>query len=198
MTNVFSSDIELAFDSKVLRAVSVEAAGAASKAMFEGRVREGTVRLHLASAEPLASTGALASIEFEVAEDVRGTVQSPISFRRVFLNELDLNAEAAAGEITVHGKPTSYALGQNYPNPFNPLTVISYQVPEDGVRVRLEIYDLTGRLVRVLVDEQQSAGEYRVTWEGLDNRGFRVSSGLYFYRLSSGSFVSVRKMMMLK
>jgi len=95
--------------------------------------------------------------------------------------------------------PRTYRLSQNYPNPFNAETVISYQwsvVSDQSAekRVTLKIYDVLGREVRTLVDELQVPGEYRVTWDGRNNRGEAVASGVYFYQLKAGDFSQVRKM----
>ena len=93
--------------------------------------------------------------------------------------------------------PSTTRLVQNYPNPFNPATQIAYELPEAG-EVRLTIYNALGQEVRVLAQGRQEAGYYRVTWDGKDAAGRQVSSGLYFYRLTSGSFAETRKMLLLK
>ena len=96
--------------------------------------------------------------------------------------------------------PKVFSLKQNHPNPFNPSTTISYQIPEDAVNVRfsLNVYDLRGRLVRSLDQGMKGAGTYSVFWDGSDNHGRQVSSGVYFYRFISSEFNSTRKMIMLK
>ncbi|MCZ6766301.1 MAG: aryl-sulfate sulfotransferase [bacterium] len=91
----------------------------------------------------------------------------------------------------------SLTLGQNHPNPFNPKTVISYQLPEAGF-VELMVYDAGGRLVRTLVQENMPAGAKEVTWDGHDDAGNQVSSGVYFYRLTVGTQTLTRKMVMIK
>ncbi len=88
--------------------------------------------------------------------------------------------------------PQQFRLGQNYPNPFNPSTTIQYQITETG-QVKLEIFDIRGRLVDTIVNKQQPAGYYTVVWNA-DNSG----SGLYFYRLQSGNHSEVRKCIKLK
>jgi hypothetical protein len=93
--------------------------------------------------------------------------------------------------------PKRYALSQNYPNPFNPVTTISFQIPESN-HVSLKVYDVTGKLVRTLVDEKKEVGSYTVKWNGKDDRGNEVSSGLYFYRLQSEEFDKTHKCLLLK
>ncbi len=96
--------------------------------------------------------------------------------------------------------PKAFFLAQNYPNPFNPSTTISYSIPEDNgqVAVRLNVFNIRGQLVRTLVDKSQGPGTYNVNWDGADNRGRRISSGVYFYRIVADTFVSTRKMVVLK
>jgi len=93
--------------------------------------------------------------------------------------------------------PVSYTLKQNFPNPFNPSTNIEYSIPVKGV-VKLQIFDILGRLVTTLVNGVQDAGVYRTTWNGKTGNGIGLSSGVYFYRLESGSFSKTERMLLLK
>lgn len=93
--------------------------------------------------------------------------------------------------------PQSIVLMQNYPNPFNIETAISYSLPR-ACFIRLTVYDLLGREVRTLVESQQSAGPHVILWNGCDNSGSDVASGVYFYRLESDDFIDKKKMLLLK
>lgn len=97
---------------------------------------------------------------------------------------------------SVHGTNSQpaeeFRLDQNYPNPFNPATKISYELPVNGV-VTLEVYDVLGREIQALVNGRQNAGNHTVTFDGS-----KLPSGVYFYQLKVGSFVSTQKMLMLK
>jgi M6 family metalloprotease-like protein len=93
--------------------------------------------------------------------------------------------------------PAAYALAQNFPNPFNPSTTIRYDVPAAG-RVRLEIYDVRGRVVRALVDGSVTAGYHQVVWDGRDDAGRSMASGLYFYRMAAGGFAQQKKLLLAK
>jgi hypothetical protein len=93
--------------------------------------------------------------------------------------------------------PQDYSLSQNYPNPFNSQTIISYQIKNTG-KVRLEIYDALGTRIRSLLNEIRNRGYYSQTWDGKDNRGKSVSSGVYFYRLNAGDFIETKKMILLR
>ncbi|HKW13619.1 MAG TPA: PA domain-containing protein [Candidatus Krumholzibacteria bacterium] len=88
-------------------------------------------------------------------------------------------------------------LDQNVPNPFNPETTIRFSLPSSE-RVTLNVYSASGALVRTLVDGVQATGSHSFTWNGVDNRGNAVSSGVYFYRLTAGKFNDTRKMVLLK
>jgi hypothetical protein len=98
---------------------------------------------------------------------------------------------------TVSVAPFSSGLDQNHPNPFNPQTTIHYTVAAPS-RVTVVVYDATGRLVRTLVNEEQTAGARDVAWNGIDDRGQAVASGVYFCKLSAGKFTQTRRMVMLK
>jgi hypothetical protein len=93
--------------------------------------------------------------------------------------------------------PAATYLAQNAPNPFNPSTTISFGIASPG-RVTLSIYDVSGRLVRTLLDEPRSAGLYRQTWDGRNAGGATVSSGVYFYRLRAGAFSETKKMVLAR
>jgi hypothetical protein len=93
--------------------------------------------------------------------------------------------------------PMVDALAQNTPNPFNPRTTIKYDLSRDE-QVNITIYDMRGRVVKVLVSEPKSAGTYEVIWDGVDKRGNRVSSGVYFYRIVAGSFQASKRMLLMK
>ena len=92
---------------------------------------------------------------------------------------------------------TSYELLQNYPNPFNPETIIEYQVPKRG-KVQLNIYNMLGQKIRTLVDDVLPAGNYHVVWDGLDDHGNRVATGVYLYQLKGENALITKKMLLIK
>lgn len=94
-------------------------------------------------------------------------------------------------------RPAATFLHEATPNPFNPTTTLSFSLASPGL-ARLSIYDVNGRLVRTLLDDHFSAGERSVIWEGLDDQGNRVASGVYFYRLNTEHFVESKRMVLLK
>ena len=90
-----------------------------------------------------------------------------------------------------------FALHQNYPNPFNPTTQIKYDLPEDAL-VNINIYDIMGRSIKTLVNDNQSAGYCSVRWDATNNFGESVSAGMYIYIIQAGEFRSTKKMVLLK
>ena len=93
--------------------------------------------------------------------------------------------------------PPEFSLRQNYPNPFNPSTTLSYWLPETA-RVRLDIYNLKGQLVKTLIDSEMAAGLHSVVWNGKDSNNQAVASGVYFYRISSPNNTQTKRMLLMK
>ncbi|MCB1048942.1 MAG: T9SS type A sorting domain-containing protein, partial [Calditrichaeota bacterium] len=121
-------------------------------------------------------------------------------FEREVLFRVSLTGIDDGGE----GLPTAFALEGNYPNPFNPSTTIRYALPE-AARVTITLYNAAGQRVRTLVEGRQSAGFRQVVWDGRDERGESVSSGVYLYRMTARNgtetgpgFTATAKMVLLK
>jgi len=152
----------------------------------------------------LASAGERGYLE---VGKIEGLTQEEIAYIEEIMAQMDLTEEQeAAFRVALYGKaglaglPKSFALEQNSPNPFNPATTISYSVPEgqSSVHVRLDVFDIRGRLVRTLVNESREAGTYHVLWDGSGSNGRHLASGVYLYRIQAGQFVKTRKMVLLK
>jgi hypothetical protein len=105
---------------------------------------------------------------------------------------IDPDMPAAVEHSTTTSIPSTLVLEQNFPNPFNPATTIRYSVPHES-SVRLEIYNLLGQKVQELVNERQSAGWKEVQWNAST-----LSSGIYFYKVTAGNAVQMKKMTLLK
>ena len=93
--------------------------------------------------------------------------------------------------------PTEFALFQNYPNPFNPFTTIQFRVIEP-VNVSLNIYDLSGKRIKTLVNSFKNSGKHQVVWDATNNLGQSVAAGMYIYTIQAGDFNQTRKMLLLK
>jgi hypothetical protein len=146
-----------------------------------------------------AGEGALVNLR------AKGEDLSSIRIRKAILIDLDamrfdleLTGELKLKQLKEsESTPESFSLSQNYPNPFNPETSIRYALPQDA-KVRLVIYNVLGQKVNTLVDEHQPAGYRTVWWDGKDEGGSQVASGVYFYRLEADKFSEVKKMLMVK
>lgn len=98
--------------------------------------------------------------------------------------------------LTTSLSPNHFALENNYPNPFKTQTAIRYSLPAQA-KVSLKIYDISGKIIRNLVDEDKSSGVYTAHWNGRDDKGNVVSAGVYFYRLETGKFTAIKKLLIV-
>ncbi len=135
-------------------------------------------------------------IEYHDAPAVAAGTQLFYSYAAV-IGGAEQGRSAEVAIVAGAGVPAVFALRGNHPNPFNPATTIAFDVPRPG-HVTLRIYDLSGRLVRTLVDEALPAAAHSRLWDGTDGTGRRVASGAYYYQLSADGFTQSRKMMMIK
>ncbi len=140
------------------------------------------------------ATGAFLSRDVIVGEQVQVTLES--AFDGGSLPKL-ANNESSQEQHASPTIPASFALLQNCPNPFNPTTVISFALPEAGV-MQLTIYNLHGQEVRKLIDGQMHAGFHTINWNGRDEHGQIVPSGVYLYKLQGNGFALTRKMIFMK
>jgi hypothetical protein len=93
--------------------------------------------------------------------------------------------------------PEDYMLSTNYPNPFNPTTIIHYAIPE-AQRVKITIYDITGKEVKTLVNEVKPAGYYSINWDGTNNDFRKAASGMYIYCMKTDAFIKSQKMLLIR
>ncbi len=110
---------------------------------------------------------------------------------------VDAVVDAVISVVKDDKLPSTYQLKQNFPNPFNPRTEIGYDLPERS-DVTLEVYNMLGQKIKVLVNEPQSAGYYQIIWDGRTDMGNPVGSGVYFYRIQANNFSKVRKMILVR
>lgn len=125
---------------------------------------------------------------------------------RMVLSDTDANALESSfissawtvGDNTLNNEqPLEYALSANYPNPFNPSTTIDYSIATAS-DVSIVVYDMMGREIRTLVADFATPGSYSVVWDSKNNEGLSVSAGMYVYKMISGNFVEVNKMLLVK
>ena len=156
----------------------------------------------------LASVSAALAEEPTVSGQVRLVDGSAVAGAQVLLFDVADLRRGALGQATTDadgqfalplgssGLPTRFGLGQNYPNPFNPGTVIPYQLAADGY-VRLEVFNLLGQRVAMLVEGELAAGSYTAQWDARDASGYGVAAGVYVYRLTAGDATATRRMVLV-
>ena len=107
------------------------------------------------------------------------------------------NTNILSNDNSFYSAPEYFSLGQNYPNPFNPQTQFHYDLPKSG-NINLGIYDVLGKEVYTVLNGYQRAGKHNVLWTGINNKGLQVQSGIYFYRLTTDSEITTKKMVYTK
>ena len=115
----------------------------------------------------------------------------------IWANVLDFSNPVGVGEDDPPKIPLTFRLEANYPNPFNPSTTIGYRIPGKSM-VDVTIFNVLGQKVKSIVHRKQPAGYYRVIWDGTDDSGKPVASGIYLYQLKTETFVKTRKMILLR
>jgi hypothetical protein len=153
-------------------------------------------------------TGKVHSLCIDITQDVGYVTYSFIDFGgievpTIYLDEngdgtwcIPVMRPMAAGDRP-HNTPAVYSLNQNYPNPFNPSTVINYSMERKG-KVNISIYNILGQHVKTLVDGEVEAGPNQVIWDGTDQEGSGVASGVYFYKMTTEKYVETRKMALMR
>ena len=169
--------------------------------LFHHVVADGqvTVANGLYNGTAVSGGGDVVRFVFRVLREFEDNARFEIANGLVFDPSQLQNPAVVAGVLEFQSTPREFALHQNFPNPFNPDTTIKYDLAESA-DVTLQIYNVLGQVVRTLVaSEAQNAGRYQIRWNGMDDRGVPVSSGIYFFQISAdGKFSDVRKLMLLK
>ena len=147
-----------------------------------------------------SGSGILAEITFTAIHDGVFSSDMLSLTEASFVNSNYVKEEATTSQPTnvdSGSVPVVFNLDQNYPNPFNPSTTISFAVPENG-HVSINIYDVLGRKVRTLVDNQFTAGKYSIVWDAKDGSGNVISAGVYMYAINAGKYQATKRMLFLK
>jgi len=207
LVNVYDEDGEPITSSNAMQLLSNEVsdyvkvmAYSTNRAQTAGDGEEGTL-YHITYKAPNGHAGLPATISFWL-EDVRlpGTSMAP-DLLDVSCDHPDSDSPIVfnTSEMGIDDEimPSKFNLAQNYPNPFNPSTRISFDLPEQAFATMV-VYNLLGQQVNVLANEHMTAGRHMIEWNGLDAHGNSAASGVYFYELRAGEFVSKKKMLLLR
>ena len=201
---LISVEFSVHFDPQALHFKTIEFNESLKDFHAEYNLTPGELTVALAGAQPITSLAELAQIQFEIAGQ-KDASQTIIKLNEIRLNEGMIAANLPNPLVSLNPAiPTTIALFQNYPNPFNPETGIRFQLSQPAA-VILTLYDIQGHEVRQLIHDNRSAGRHSVFWDGRNETGRLVSSGVYFYRIEvrtdgrkGKSFVECKKMILMK
>ncbi len=195
MDGVLSGQLELSFDPTKLKDLYATTSDLTSDYLFDHNAQNGRLRLSFAGVESVRRGGSIAEIIFEpIDSGIEASSGVDIVFAQ--LNEGLFSVVIPQSE-SISDVPDSYSLYQNYPNPFNPETVIHYDLPLQS-HVKLSVFNLMGQKVATLVDGHRSASDHSAVWNGKDNNGKSLASGVYLYRMETDGFVQTRKLILLR
>ncbi len=204
-TNIYGVNFKLSFDTTLVKPIGMKKTMQSDSMTMVHYFPSGYANVAMAGLKPLNTAGDVARFTFKLLDPAKAMQQVLFTVEKFVLNEMDVTKDV--GSIILNVKdiaeiPTTFGLSQNYPNPFNPVTSIKYQIPATS-GVRISIYNLLGQEVKILVNEEQSAGFYAILWNGTDNNNRSVASGVYIYRIDASAgeknhFVQVKKMLMIK
>ena len=200
--NLLSFEIDLSYESDAITLESITWSDLIGHFTIEENYEAGSIKVAGLGTEPDGEEGVFATVSLFIASSF--TDESfDVTINKYRINESDpiedvvvtfTNSALGIDENTI---PTVYALHQNYPNPFNPTTQVNYDLPERG-SVQIMIYDLMGRKVKTLINNEQNAGFKNIQWNATNNSGQPVSAGMYIYTIQAGEFRQTRKMVLLK
>jgi enediyne biosynthesis protein E4 len=194
-SGLVSADVWMKFDPSCLEFLDASASSLTGGFnLVQNAVSGDFVKIALYGASPLTEAGPVLNLRFRVKNS--SFRRTSVSWEKIAFNEQEFRIpETMVGAAeNESAAPVSFGLGGNYPNPFNPGTTIEYACDGDG-DVRLAVFDMQGRKTRDLVRGWRNPGDYKIEWDGKDDRGLDVPTGLYFCRLESGGRVSVIKML---
>lgn len=193
---VYSGGFKLLFNNTNLKYASYSVDNSAPANFLvatDGSAKE--VNVGFASAYPLDNQNIKINFLFE---EINSEQSSRFEFEITDVT-VDDNPSIATVITNDYGKeiPTDWSLSQNHPNPFNSETQIWYEVPFSS-QVTIEVFNLLGQRMQTLVNEVKKVGKYQIQWNGLDDQGHSVGSGIYIYRMQAGNFVSMKKMILVQ
>jgi hypothetical protein len=212
---VWSADITVGFNPAVVQAESVIFSGTLVSSWANAyNIVADSINIALAGSQTISGSGTLVYIRFKVLSSALPGDSSIIRFKKMIFNDGDPLVSVKNGVLRITptsvfeneslNLPKDFNLGQNYPNPFNPTTTIPFRVNGSQSMVHsfdhstLIIYNVLGQKIRLLFDESLKPGTYQTTWEGKNDAGEKVPSGVYFYRLTNGNVSETRKMVLMR
>lgn len=198
LSSTCSFGATLKFDPTVFKFKEIVPGDVTQKWTSSYRQSGDTLRFALAGIEQANGNSVLAIARFDISPDVKQGEHHELSICQLSLNEIEeINVTTRIQYIAKSLIPASFHLLQNYPNPFNSSTEIRFELPEPG-SVKLRIYNLQGQEVRTLLDGKKEAGYHAIAFDGRNNHGQYLSSGVYVYHLQTGSDIATKKMILIR
>jgi len=192
----------LEYDPECLLYHSVKKTNLSEEFLLEvNRTEPGKVHVAMAGVAGVEGEAEILILTFKVVDPAISNSSTKLSFVRAIANDRIVK-NLSQGEVVFTDSesdilPADFALYQNYPNPFNSETQIRFQIPRQSP-VRITVYNLMGNQVRMILNEDKPAGSYRVNWDGKDDHGTAMPSGIYLFELKAGGFVESKKMILMK
>ena len=199
--NILSFEGVLVYDPAAIQINDLVWNQAFGNFFIEEDFSDGTIRFVGAGVSRVDGVSELVQMDVLALDGLTESTQITLTDFRLNENTIIDVASAAEISLSVLGiddlMPSKFALHNNYPNPFNPETTFHFDIPEEA-KVKLTIYDVSGKEVNVLTAGTLNAGSYRVRWDGKDHRGQGVSAGMYLYHIDAGEFSDTKKLILLK
>jgi hypothetical protein len=196
VSELFALDLTLEFDEESIEFMGLEKTSITESLMSSNNNgEEGTLTLAMASADAVQSSGTYYMLSFR---DKQEGASRTVEISAATANDVEFGSSTVGTEDLAGETPDEFKLYQNYPNPFNPSTTIGFDVPANNTIVRMEIYNVLGQKVKTLVNDVYSAGKHTVNWDGTNDSGITVSTGVYLYRIQAGDIVQSKKLTFIK
>ena len=195
---IYSCDVALKYDTRYLEFDKVRngACGKNLKIVVNDLIA-GTLRIGCYSAKPISESGVYLEVLLKMTDKSSQVGEISIETHRINAAPIRKGKAAFTFPKDVKSLPNNFLLENNYPNPFNSNTKIGFALPEP-CQVRLKIYDILGREVETLIDENLNTGIHQIHWNGRDSDGKKVSSGVYFYEMRAKGFQEIKKMIIVQ
>jgi hypothetical protein len=200
-SGILAGDIVLTYNPRIVTFIDVSTTSLTSSSTLVYNAVEDKVFICLYDIESMIGSGSLLNFKFAPVHSIDFDISDAIALSRIQFNDgaYSVNIKDV---VSVKETPKSYGLLQNYPNPFNPETWIPFNLPR-ATDVAIQIYDSSGRLIRKLDLGQKPAGTYLTKgesayWDGRNELGEPVASGIYYYQLQAGTYHAIKRMVVLK
>jgi len=194
-SNVYSLEGSIVYNLASLEFIDIRYSNSLVGMMTQKNVENGVLRFALAGIEPVNIEEEVIFLIFKIKN--KENLENIAYLDAFNINEYEFNVDKSPKINIGQQIPTYFSLSQNYPNPFNPETIIEYTLP-DVHDVTLTIYNILGQIVKEFVFSSQRSGKYQINWDGTDNNGILLSSGVYIYRFKAGNVEITKRLVIIR